>query len=162
MPLVCRASSPLQVLMMLYTRSLPITQIQIRTRGVIFGSRWRYPQLQLTKETSMDKTNSASQSLNRSTHSLVLWSLVSSSPFSHNTPIYRPTQCIPLYPQQYYSHIHTQVTSRFSLLQCMLHVHYSFLIYSPASYKQLQLQLTDFTLIQLTTSQCHFPSTRPN
>jgi hypothetical protein len=74
----------------------------------------------------------------------------------------RLTQCNPLYPQQYYSHIHTQVTSRFSLLQCVLHVHLSFLLYWPASYEQLQLQLTDFTLMQLTTSQCHFPPHRPN
>jgi len=39
-----------------------------------------------------------------------------------NKPYSRPAQRSPLCQQQYYSHIQTQVTSRFSLLQCVLHV----------------------------------------
>jgi hypothetical protein len=156
MPLVCKASSPLQVLMMLYTSSLPITQIQIRTRGVIFGSRWRYPQLQLTIRGTVTQPICTFPGIMESRKFVTVFTQSANKPYS------RLTQCNPLYPQQYYSHIHTQVTSRISLLQCVLHVHLSYLLYWPASYEQLQLQLADFTLMQLTTSHCHFPSHRPN
>jgi len=39
-----------------------------------------------------------------------------------NKPYCRPAQSSPLRQQQYYSHIHTQVTKLFSFLQCVLHV----------------------------------------